>query len=271
MQHQTTDIIESLAIDHLMAQRDAALQKFAEGMLMVQESIKDFEKFLPRVYYSRVEDIIKEILPMKSPTLESNKKSAAKTFDRDIWTLLFEKTGLKTIMSSKQIDEWQSVLYSSNMPEANYDNICTTFKTLYASRGNTLEQGIIDVYRSLSWDYKTNNPCKIEKKIIINNVLSCSRYLSFNHNMQPKLDDLLRPFYIFDGKPVPDCRVAFGDQLRTHIDNVGINQKFENEYVSVKVYLKGSAHITFKRMDTVEKLNEIIAKHYPGMLSATNK
>ncbi|EJR2496772.1 DUF4942 domain-containing protein, partial [Salmonella enterica] len=30
----------------------------------------------------------------------------------------------------------------------------------------------------------------------------------------------------------------------------------------------GTAHITFKRPDLVDKMNDIIAKHYPGMLAA---
>jgi hypothetical protein len=29
-------------------------------------------------------------------------------------------------------------------------------------------------------------------------------------------------------------------------------------------FQKGSGHITFKRMDLVEKMNNIVAKHYPG-------
>ncbi|WP_205395345.1 DUF4942 domain-containing protein, partial [Salmonella enterica] len=27
---------------------------------------------------------------------------------------------------------------------------------------------------------------------------------------------------------------------------------------------KGSGHITFKRLDLVENMNDIVAKHYPG-------
>jgi len=271
MKNQTTDLIESLPIDHVMAQRDAALLKFAEGMFLVQESINDFQSFVPSVYYAPVNRLIGDILISKTNNLESHQRAAAKVFDLEIWKLLFDKTGLKTIMSSKQIDEWHAVLYSKDMPEASYDNILATFKAIYSSRDETLERGIIDVYRALSWDYKTNNPCMLGKKIIINGVLCTRGYLSFNYSMKPKLDDLLRPFYIFDGKPVPDCRVGFGQMLHDHVDNIGTDEKYENEYVSVKVYQKGSAHITFKRLDVIDKLNEIIAKHYPGMLSKTNK
>ncbi|WP_113772939.1 DUF4942 domain-containing protein, partial [Shigella boydii] len=31
---------------------------------------------------------------------------------------------------------------------------------------------------------------------------------------------------------------------------------------------EGSGHITFKRLDLVDKMNDIVAKHYPSALSA---
>ncbi|WP_141122095.1 DUF4942 domain-containing protein, partial [Salmonella enterica] len=34
----------------------------------------------------------------------------------------------------------------------------------------------------------------------------------------------------------------------------------------VRGFLKGTVHITFKYPDLVEKLNDIIARHYPGAL-----
>ncbi|MGI1228758.1 DUF4942 domain-containing protein, partial [Raoultella ornithinolytica] len=37
---------------------------------------------------------------------------------------------------------------------------------------------------------------------------------------------------------------------------------------TIRFFQKGSGHITFKRMDLVEKMNDIIANHYPGMLAA---
>ena len=37
---------------------------------------------------------------------------------------------------------------------------------------------------------------------------------------------------------------------------------------SLFAFSKRAVVITFKRMDLVEKMNDIIAKHYPGMLAA---
>lgn len=37
---------------------------------------------------------------------------------------------------------------------------------------------------------------------------------------------------------------------------------------SIKYFQKGTAHITFKRAELVDKLNDIIAHHYPGTLAS---
>ncbi|MCC8463084.1 DUF4942 domain-containing protein [Photorhabdus bodei] len=43
-------------------------------------------------------------------------------------------------------------------------------------------------------------------------------------------------------------------------------QVFEDDLFIIRYFQKGSGHITFKRLDLVERMNDIIAKHYPGML-----
>ncbi|OUK90088.1 hypothetical protein BZL69_25200 [Escherichia coli] len=40
------------------------------------------------------------------------------------------------------------------------------------------------------------------------------------------------------------------------------------EMFSIRYFKKGSAHITFRKPELVDRLNDIIAKHYPGQLSA---
>ncbi|WP_149000120.1 DUF4942 domain-containing protein, partial [Shigella sonnei] len=61
----------------------------------------------------------------------------------------------------------------------------------------TFEQGLIDVYRKLSWDYRTNNPCRLGKKIIIENLLYrwSNGRVTLDCSGREALDDLVRPFY----------------------------------------------------------------------------
>lgn len=47
---------------------------------------------------------------------------------------------------------------------------------LHHSKLEVFERGIINVFRGLSWDYKTNSPCSFGKKIIINNLVTHNRW-----------------------------------------------------------------------------------------------
>jgi len=83
-----------------------------------------------------------------------------------------------------------------------------------------------------------------------------------------QLADLERMFYLLDGKTIPDNRhdvsIRFMDFVRDNLHQ----QIFEDELFTIRYFQKGSRHITFKRLDLVEKMNDIVAKHFPGMLPA---
>lgn len=73
---------------------------------------------------------------------------------------------------------------------------------------------------------------------------------------------------ILDEKPVPDNRSDVTRRLGDHIDANRHNNCYEDEMLVIKYFQKGTAHIIFKRQELVDKLNGIIAKHYPGTLAA---
>ena len=174
-----------------------------------------------------------------------------------------------TLMSNKQRQEWDRQVAGSEMPPITLDNVMSTFRHLNASKADTFTQGLIDIFKSLSWDYKTNNPCMFGKRIIIAPLLDVWRsgWVRFSSDGHTKIDDLARPFYVLDGRNVPDHRVSDGAKLDAFFSENQFNGKvFECDYFSVRYYKKGSAHITFKRLDLVEKINDMVASHYPDML-----
>ncbi|EKQ8157640.1 DUF4942 domain-containing protein [Escherichia coli] len=44
--------------------------------------------------------------------------------------------------------------------------------------------------------------------------------------------------------------------------------RYEDEMFIIKYFKKGSAHITFKRLELIDRINDIIARHFPSVLSA---
>lgn len=79
--------------------------------------------------------------------------------------------------------------------------------------------------------------------------------------------DLERMLMLLDGKPVPDNRSDVTRRLGDHIHENRHSTRYEDEMFTIKYFQKGTAHITFKRSELVDKLNDIIARQYPRTLA----
>jgi hypothetical protein len=264
---QGSEIIPSVAIDRILAARAEGLKTYFEGARLLIEAREMFSSLTKKnSIYCFEQAVSTALLWDKYP--ERAEKAIKKLIDTRIWHNLMTDTGMYTLMSTKQRDEWDRQLDSEAMPEITLDNVEATFRQLGASKNATFEQGIIDVFRGLSWDYKTNNPCQIGKKIILSSLLDVSRcYVTCSTRTLNRIDDLTRVFHLMDGKNVPDFRVsdgvAFDDFFKQHGFTGAV---YEGEYFTVKYFKKGSGHIVFKRPELVEKLNDLVARHYPSML-----
>ncbi|MBJ3182212.1 DUF4942 domain-containing protein [Salmonella enterica subsp. enterica serovar Stanley] len=135
---------------------------------------------------------------------------------------------------------------------------------------DVFERGIINVFKGLSQEYKTNNPCYFGKKIIVNNLVKHDRWgYSLNWGWRrDQLADLERILYLLDSKTIPDNRHDVSIRFMDFVRDNPREQVFEDDMFTVRYFQKGSGHITFKRLDLVEKMNDIVAKHFPGMLPA---
>ncbi|MBZ7467726.1 MAG: DUF4942 domain-containing protein [Klebsiella michiganensis] len=197
-------------------------------------------------------------------------KAITRNIDRRIWRELMNKSGMLSLMDAQARDEWHKSLDKDDIPAISEDNILSTFRQLHQSKKEVFERGVINAFKNLSWDYKTNNPCYFGKKIIVNNLVKYDKWgysLSWGWR-RDQLADLERMLFLLDGKTIPDNRHDVTIRLMDFIRDNPRQQVFEDDLFTVHFFQKGSGHITFKCMDLVEKMNNIVAKHYPGMLAA---
>ncbi|HDD8802464.1 TPA: DUF4942 domain-containing protein [Escherichia coli] len=158
-----------------------------------------------------------------------------------------------------------------NFPEISEANILSTFEQLHQNKDEVFERGMINVFKGLSWDYKTNSPCKFGSKIIVNNLVRWDQWgFHLISGMQAdRLADLERMLHLLSGKPIPDNRGNITINLDDHIQSVQGKGRHEDEMFIIKYFKKGgSAHITFKRLELIDRINDIIARHFPSVLSA---
>lgn len=196
-------------------------------------------------------------------------KLITQNIDRSIWRDLMMKSGMLALMDAEAREQWYKNLEEGDLPAINEDNILSTFEQLHLNKQDVFERGVINVFRGLSWEYKTNSPCMFGKKIIVNNLVTHNRWgfsLSWGWR-RDQLVDLERMLYLLDGKPVPDNRGDISVRLMEYIRDNPRQQSYEDELFGIRYFQKGTAHVILKRLDLVEKMNDIVAKHYPGMLA----
>ncbi|EDQ6555637.1 DUF4942 domain-containing protein [Salmonella enterica subsp. enterica] len=201
---------------------------------------------------------------------ETAMKAITRNIDREIWRDLMKKSGMLSLMDAQARDQWYRNLEGNDIPTISEANILSTFEQLHQSKGEVFERGVINVFKGLSWDYKSNSPCKFGRKIIVTGLVKYDRWgFGLNWGWQrDRLADLERMLMLLDGKSVPDNRADVTRRLDDHIhENRGSNS-YEDGMFKIKYFQKGTAHITFRRPELVDKLNDIISRHYPGALSA---
>ncbi|ELY4780933.1 DUF4942 domain-containing protein [Cronobacter sakazakii] len=265
-----TDIISSTSIERTVTGRNAALKQIEElihqlnAISTLTSSIggKTARDWAMRQEF-RCGCWLMENVKLAMSTITRN-------LDRSIWRDLMQKSGMLALMDAQARKQWDNNLEGDDIPEISEANILSTFEQLHSSKADVFERGIINVFKGLSWDYKTNSPYQFGKKIIVNNLVDHNRW-GFRLNSgwrRDQLADLERMLFLLDGKPIPENRHDVTVRLSEHINQQSTPEIFDDAYFSIRYFQKGSAHITFKRPELIERMNDIIAKHYPGMLAS---
>ncbi len=262
------EVIPSVAIDRIIALRENGLKQFTHALALLSSARQLFLDACGAKSLYGYDICVKDALNWESQPQKAQ-DAIKKTIDGKIWHRLMLDTGMYTLMSTRQRDEWDRQVAGETMPEITLDTVLATFDQLHAGKNDTFEQGVIDLFKSLSWDYKTNCPCRFGKKIIVSRLMeSYSSGLNYFGTLgRSKLDDLTKVFYLLEGRNVPDHRVSEGAKFGEFFERERFSGAvYDGEYFSMRYYMKGTAHITFKRPELVSRINAIVARHYPSML-----
>lgn len=263
----TTDLVKSISIVNLANQRVAVVERVRTALDLLGEAqalAKAAHLGFPRL-------VLDESYGCRGrPTItgeyaKRDEAEAAMVRIIDIrgWDYLLSESGLRTFMDAKAREQWSNQIAEGDVPELTAANIEATFAQLYGARGDMFERGVLQCFQRLSWDYKSNLPFRFGKRIIVRYLLSSG---STNFRVTNELDDLIRVFCILDGKPEPDhrngahCLVSDTRQAR--------RTEAENDYFHLRWFKNGNGHLTFKRTDLIDKMNLILAKHYPNALAS---
>ncbi|ELO7122643.1 DUF4942 domain-containing protein [Escherichia coli] len=265
-----TDVICSTSIERIVTGRNAALAQI-EVLMQQLDDVSMLTRSIggkTALDWAMKQDFRCGCWLMEKP--EAAMKAITRNLDRSIWRDLMKKSGMLSLMDAQAREQWYNSLEKDDIPAVSEANILSTFEQLHQSKGEVFERGVINVFKGLSWDFKSNNPCKFGKKIIATGLVKHDRWgFGLNWGWQrDRLADLERMLVLLDGKPVPDNRADVTRRLSDHIHENRHSNRYEDEMFVIKYFQKGTAHIVFKRPELIDKLNNIIARHYPGALPA---
>lgn len=268
-----SELIPSVSIEALLRRRDAAIERalravdlLREGQRIANEGGFGFlEVAMTRGYGNDVEQRLCGQVVDERDT----EGIIRRQIDRSAWTMLMHQSGLRSVMNAETRRRWDEQLAGKEVPPLTRDNIAATFAQLHAQRGAMLEQGVIAVFRSLSWDYKRNNPAFLGRRLILRRVTDApwqgARYGCVNHRATDELDDLQRVISLVAGQPEPDHRTGWYARVSAARNGDGLA---ENDTMQLRLHRNGNGHLWFRSQDSVDALNRIIARHYPGALPA---
>lgn len=254
------DLVPGINPKDLLQNRDQILATVRHGLETLMLANEQGEKAgFHHVWLDLVQTIFYCDRNLNQVSTDSVMKAFGAKLDTTGWSRLLHASGLRTFMDTQAREQWDAAIRKNDTPPLEAVAIECTFRKIHSERSLMVERGVLAVFQRLSWKRKSNQPSRFGKKIIVQGFLDRYGFISTGAG---GLDDLIRAFCIFDGVPEPDHR--------TSITN-GRGQgggEWSNDYIHLKWFKNSNAHVTFKRPDLVDKLNAVLAKHYPGALPA---
>lgn len=268
-----TDFVPSLSLENFIAQRDAMVERAQQARRALQE-IHDIAEALPRptTYHGSWYRLGLLTEPERFDFIgDRGFDNYVKGIDAGCWARLLDLSGLRTFMDATARAAWDANIDQRNVPPLTIENVEATFQVMHASRREMFERGVIAVFKSLSWDYKRHNPIMFGKRIILRHVydprFSLRSRAAVNYTGASQVDDLMRPLRILDGKPELDHRQGAYQRLRAAAERDPAEPVVDFDgYFTLRGFKNGNAHLTFTRPDLVDKMNQIIGRHFPGAL-----
>jgi len=251
--------VPSVSIENLVRMRASALERIENALRLLREAQEICDT--AHLGFPRFEIYG----PTRAAMLNSD-DLIRQTVDREGWKYLMSESGLRTFMDAAAREEWDAQVYCGVVPALTLETIEATFARLYNTRRDMFERGVIQCFEGLCKGYRTNEPVKFGKRIIIDDLQIDGR---FNHRKTDVLADLVRVFHVLEGKPEPDHRHDIRDQLQ-RANNQGQSMCF-TEYLEVSWFKKGTGHVTFRKLELLDKLNAILAMHYPFALASEGR
>lgn len=257
----SSQIISSIGFEAVLQARDAIAERIAQAhALLMQAQEIATQNSLGRVGYRD------EWCPMamKDFVAPGGDAKAIALTDREAWRRLLERSNVMDLMSARRKHEWRTALDKGEAPPFTQEAIVGTFKDLYESRETTFETSVVECFEQLHTGYFSNKPTGFNMRVVLSYVTDVYAGGVPGRSACDQVDDLLRFMHLMDQRPIPHAH-RVRDAILAALTG-GTERLYEDEYIHLRWFKNGNGHLTFKRQDLVDALNQMIAKHRANTL-----
>lgn len=185
------------------------------------------------------------------------------------WDRLFAESGVRSFMDQKAREDWDGQIKERKVPAITAESVAETFRALYEQRDAMMRRGLVRTFQELHPRYATNSVWQIGKKLILPRVFNYGGS-SLEHTAFDHLDDLTRCFCFLEGVKEPDHRSGIYQQA--HPLWAAGQTVLETPYMIISLHRTvRTAHAKIKRLDLLDRLNQILAEEYGNALPHDKK
>ncbi len=183
--------------------------------------------------------------------------------DRRLWRRAFDLTGLLQYMDAEARNSFEKDLEKAP-PAFELENIRTTLLDVYQKGDEMFVRGLVNVFRRLSKNYRSNDPFKVAPKVVMEYMVGLRfsgglELRGYSGAASERINDIDRVFKVLDGKQHQPRALETAMNAAFKDGDV-----FEDDYFKARAFKNGNLHLWFKRADLLEKANKLIAGYYNG-------
>lgn len=196
------------------------------------------------------------------------------------WDLIFDRTGIGDATTSGYREKFMRQRATLSLMQFTEETIYEVLHRFMANREAIMEQCVLDMFRHVTrysqWNansneqWKTNKDWKINPKIIVPGALNYYGSWSLDYLYRDFLNDMDKVIGMFSG--IDSNGVCSASAIENVLGRIrkgeDSTQKFDSPNFQFRVFMKGTIHLWFKDIKTLEMINRYAAEHQINALGA---
>ncbi|HGC5539635.1 TPA: DUF4942 domain-containing protein, partial [Klebsiella pneumoniae] len=131
---QSAEVVPSVAIERIISLRDEGIRLYLDAIGQIRKARDLMQEAGGCQYLYDFDKAVENAIRWKDTPSDRAVTAIARVIDGKIWDRLMSETGMYTLMSNKQRQEWDRQVAGSEMPPITLDNVMSTFRHLNASK-----------------------------------------------------------------------------------------------------------------------------------------